>query len=283
MKPINIMLNGMPGNVASIIASHIAEDSRLNLIPFSMTGAEIDAKTHRIKDLDITLIKPDQIEDRINSIIKDFPDMIAVDFTHPTAVNANAHFYTKFNIPFVMGTTGGDREALKNSVFSSSVFAVIAPNMAKQIVGFQAMMEYAAETFPDLFKGYTLQIKESHQKGKADTSGTAKAMVRYYNKLGIPFSEDDIFKERDPKIQREEWNIPEDYIAGHAWHTYTLTSPNSTAKFEFTHNINGRDIYAQGTIDAVLFLHNKIKSYKQDGNTSKRGKVYTMIDVLKGN
>ncbi|MBF0378994.1 MAG: dihydrodipicolinate reductase [Desulfamplus sp.] len=281
MKPINIMINGMPGNVASIIAANILDDNRLTLLPFSMTGPDIQAINHKIKDLDFKLIKPYEVENILPEIMRKFPDMIAVDFTHPTAVNKNGELYTKLNIPFIMGTTGGDRDALKKQVLSSSISAVIAPNMAKQIVGFQAMMEYAANTFPDLFKGYTLQIKESHQNGKADTSGTAKAMVKYYNKLGIPFSEDNIIMERDPQIQKSELNIPEEYITGHAWHTYTLTSPNKTAKFEFSHNINGRDIYAQGTIDAVLFLHNKIEEKKKENNTNK-GAVYTMIDVLKG-
>ena len=46
------------------------------------------------------------------------------------------------------GTTGGDRQKLEDTVVSSPIAAVIAPNMAKQIVGLQAMMAYAAETFP---------------------------------------------------------------------------------------------------------------------------------------
>lgn len=310
MEPINIMFNGIPGNVAATIAAHIAVDPRFNLLPFSMTGPEIDQKQYTIKSMgknigqmgervmaidksvDITLVKPDERDNTIIQIIQRFPQIIAVDFTHPAAVNGNAEFYAKFNIPFVMGTTGGDRGALNKTVLSSSISAVIAPNMAKQIVGFQAMMEYAAETFPDLFKGYTLQIKESHQNGKADTSGTAKAMVKYYNKLGIPFKEDDIIMDRDPEIQKNRWNIPEQYLSGHAWHTYTLTSDNDSAKFEFSHNINGRDIYAQGTIDAILFLHSRIKNRvdgsilldsSNDNKNMNRGIVYTMIDVLKGN
>ena len=71
------------------------------------------------------------------------------------------------------------------TVEASSIPAVIAPNMAKQIVGFQAMMEFAAKEFPNLFKGYSLEIIESHQKGKADTSGTARAMVGCFNQLGV--------------------------------------------------------------------------------------------------
>jgi 4-hydroxy-tetrahydrodipicolinate reductase len=174
-----------------------------------------------------------------------------------------------------MGTTGGDRRKLEETVSASSIAAVIAPNMAKQIVGFQAMMAYAADTFPALFEGYTLKIEESHQNGKADTSGTAKAMVTYFNRLGIPFEEDRIVKIRDPKVQQEELGIDPQYLTGHGWHTYTLVSQDRTVRFAFTHNINGREIYGRGTLDALLFLSEKVKA-------GVKGKMFTMIDVLKG-
>lgn len=35
--------------------------------------------------------------------------IVAIDYTHPTAVNDNAEFYAKHGLNFVMGTTGGDR------------------------------------------------------------------------------------------------------------------------------------------------------------------------------
>ncbi|MFW6237377.1 MAG: dihydrodipicolinate reductase C-terminal domain-containing protein, partial [Desulfosudaceae bacterium] len=194
---------------------------------------------------------------------------------HPSAVNDNARFYCRHEIPFVMGTTGGDREGLVKTVNDSTVSAVIAPNMAKQIVGFQAMMAYAAENFPDMFKGYSLTIVESHQNGKADTSGTAKAMVKYFQALGVDFAEQDIIKIRDPRVQENEYGVPGEYLTGHGWHTYTLLSPDRTVKFEFTHNVNGRDIYAGGTIDAVLFLDRRLRE-------GIRGRVFSMIDVLKG-
>ena len=280
--PVPVMINGLPGNVSATIATHFIQDSRFTLIPFSLTGPEVEADTMHLCEMTIRLVKPNQRATVVDEIKHKTPDFITVDFTHPTAVNANAEFYVSQRLPFVMGTTGGDRKKLEKSVLEGEIKAVIAPNMAKQIVGFQAMMEYAATTFPDLFKGYTLDIRESHQQGKADTSGTAKAMVGYYNQLGIPFLESDIIKMRDPEQQKNEWNIPEEHIGGHAWHTYTLTSPEGSATFQFTHNINGRDIYAQGTQDAVLFLHKKLSEASSSKKDDKVGKIYTMIDVLKG-
>jgi 4-hydroxy-tetrahydrodipicolinate reductase len=275
MSPIKIMVNGIPGNMAQVVANHVLADNRFELVPYSLTGPEITISEHIIGASVIQLIRPELREKKISEIIEKYTSFISIDYTHPTAVNTNAEFYCKKVLPFVMGTTGGDRKLLEKIVNSSSIAAVIAPNMAKQIVGFQAMMEYASKTFPDLFKGYSLSIKESHQKGKADTSGTAKAMTGYFNTLGTPYLEKDILKERDPETQKTVWGIPEKYLAGHGWHTYSLVSSDKTVRFEFTHNVNGRDVYVQGTLDAVLYLSKKIAK----GATAK---VFSMIDVLKG-
>ncbi len=274
MGKTDIMVNGLPGNVAKIMATSALKNERFNVIPFSLTGQEIEDDTINIGGISFELIKPDTRVDKIKEIQSQFASFIAIDYTHPTAVNSNAVFYTQNKIPFVMGTTGGDREKLEQVVKNASTPAVIAPNMAKQIVGFQAMMEYAANTFPDLFKGYTLEVVESHQQGKADTSGTAKAMVRYFNKLGPDFSVDDIQMVRDPKTQEKELKIPKQFLTGHGWHTYTLKAEDGSALFEFKHNINGRDIYVNGTFDAVMFLVQKLEE------ADNQKKLYTMIDVL---
>lgn len=269
------MVNGLPGNVARIVTGHILADERFELIPYSLTGSEIQASECRLESKNIQLIQPDKKQYEIDEIRNSLGEFISVDFTHPSSVNPNAEFYCTYKLPFVMGTTGGDRKKLEETVASSSIAAVIAANMAKQIVGFQAMMEYAANTFPDLFKGYSLELKESHQHGKEDTSGTAKAMIKYFNKLGVSFSEDEIIKERDPERQKSQWGVPEEYLPGHGWHTYTLVSEDQTVRFEFSHNVNGRDVYARGTLDALIYLSKKVSA-------GARGEIYTMIDVLKG-
>ena len=275
MDRIQVMVNGLPGNVTTLIAQNILADDRFQLIPYALTGPEISETEIKLDPLTIALLQPAKVADHIAKIKDAYPDLICIDFTHPTAVNANAKLYCSHRIPFVMGTTGGDREALIQTVNASQTAAVIAPNMAKQIVGFQAMMAHAAETFPDLFAGYSLQIEESHQQGKADTSGTAKAMVTYFNKLGIPFEDEQINQIRDPQIQQQQWGIPEAYLSGHGWHTYTLRSADDTVLFRFSHNVNGRQIYVEGTLDAVVFLQRQLKDGAQ-------GKVYSMIDVLQG-
>ena len=273
MNKIKVMVNGVPGNVAVNVATHIINEPDMELVPYSLTGPDITEDKHTVNGVNLKLVKLDERDSLIDSIKKDHGDFLTVDYTHPTAVNINGDFYIKNKLPFVMGTTGGDRELLKNSVRNSDISAIIAPNMAKQIVGFQAMMEMAAENFPGLFDGYDLTVVESHQQGKADTSGTAKAVIREFKNLGTSFDEnEDLLMERDPEVQKNQWNIPEEHLGGHGWHTYTLDSKEKDVRFAFTHNINGRDIYSKGTMDGLKYLH---------GKRDKKGHVFTMIDVLK--
>ncbi|MFH1075492.1 MAG: dihydrodipicolinate reductase [Pseudomonadota bacterium] len=275
MAPIKVMVCGLPGNMATRVAYHVVKEDGFELVPFSLTGSEIADKEVAIDSFAVRLVRPNE-RDSINlDSLRQSQTLIAIDYTHPGAVNENAKFYCEKSIPFVMGTTGGDRSSLVKTVEASSIPAVIAPNMAKQIVGFQAMMEFAAKEFPNLFKGYSLEITESHQKGKADTSGTAKAMVGCFNQLGVRFDASDISMIRDPEIQKHQMGVPDEYLSGHGWHTYTLVSGDQTVKFQFVHNVNGREVYAGGTIDAVRFLACKIL----EGIT---GKAFSMIDVLRG-
>jgi 4-hydroxy-tetrahydrodipicolinate reductase len=283
--PIKVMVNGLPGKMAAEVVNCILSGScnekgrtKFELVHFSLTGEEITRdieenwKASGILNY-MTLIRPGERLDNLEQL-GGYRPFISVDFTQPDAVNDNADFYCANNIPFVMGTTGGCRNSLHQRVNGSEICAVIAPNMAKQIVAFQSMMRHAAETFPGAFNGYALEITESHQKGKKDTSGTAKDMVGYFNSLGIPFNEGQIIKIREPEAQIR-MGIPEKYLSGHGWHTYTLKSGDGNVLFQFTHNINGRNIYASGTLDAVEFLNKKTAS-------GEKGKVYSMEDVLIG-
>jgi 4-hydroxy-tetrahydrodipicolinate reductase len=267
-----IMVNGMPGKMAIEVAQVVLQRG-YTLVPFSLTGPGVEEKSISVENMEITLLTPDERDAAYAEIKEKWPNMIAVDYTHPTAVNANAEFYVAQQTPFVMGTTGGDREALQNAVDDASLACVIAPNMAKQIVAFQAMMEYAAKSFPGVFSGWKLSVKESHQKTKADTSGTAKAVVASFNEMGLDYKVDQIEKVRTESEQMEAMKVPEAHLNGHAFHTYSVDSADDSVHFEFQHNVCGRSIYAEGTVDAVVFLAEQLASGKKIGRLS-------MIDVL---
>jgi 4-hydroxy-tetrahydrodipicolinate reductase len=280
---IYVMVNGMPGPMATAAAEACLRQG-LKLAPVAMTGPEVDPMTIVVydpvseKSSEVKLIPSTEREEIAASIqgLKEAcgeKNLLAIDYTHPSAVNANGEFYLEQKLPFVMGTTGGDRERLVDSVNAASHFAVIAPNMGKQIVAMQAALEDLAKKYPSAFASYTLACKESHQKTKADTSGTAKAVIDSLKEL----SDDDFTYEDIEMIRNDEqaiqFGVPEDALKGHAFHRYTLTSADGTTQFALEHNVAGRTIYAEGTADAVKFLAKRVKE-------DAEGKVYTMINVL---
>jgi len=193
---------------------------------------------------------------------KDGSKFILVDFTVPDAIDSNIAMYVEAMVPFVCGTTGGNREKFTKDVFDAKLPAVIAPQMGKQVVALQAAIKQMAESFPGAFKGYSMRVVESHQASKVDTSGTAKALIQSFNELGVGFDVNNVELIRDVETQRDVMNIPEEYLLGHAYHTYTLTSADNTVSFEFQHNVCGRTIYAEGTVDAVGFLSRNLDTTK---------------------
>jgi len=273
----------MPGPMATAAAEACLRKG-MNLAPFCLTGPDMKETELEVVDPDtkrsqtVTLVPSSDI-DSLLSRSGGMEGTVAIDYTHPSAVNRNGEFYVKNRIPFVMGTTGGDRELLMKTVtLPSPHYCVIAPNMGKQIVAMQNALEFLQTKFPSSFEGYTLKVTESHQSKKADTSGTALAVIDSIKGMVGPkctFEKEEINMLRDNKSS-SDFGVPEEYLkAGHAFHTYTLTSPDGSVEFELKHNVCGRRVYAEGTADAVKFLAKQVEEGGEKG-----AKVFNMIDVL---
>ncbi|THU74398.1 hypothetical protein C4D60_Mb04t32910 [Musa balbisiana] len=268
-----VLVNGCTGKMGRAVAEAVIS-AGLQLVPVSFSNLEKPGRTLKVGNTEIQIHGPSERESVLSSVFHEFPDVIVVDYTVPDAVNVNADLYCKLGIPFLMGTTGGDRQMLYKTVQDANVYAVISPQMGKQVVAFLAAMDIMADQFPGAFSGYTLEVMESHQASKLDTSGTAKAVISCFQKLGVTFDMKQIKQIRDPKKQLEMVGVPEEHLSGHAFHMYHLTSPDETVSFEFQHNVCGRSIYAEGTIDAAIFLFKKVQA-----KADKR--IYDMIDVLR--
>jgi len=272
------MMCGLPGAMGHEVSQACIRRG-MTLAPVALTGAGMPEQCEVVEGstkVTVKLVGSDT-RDAQRQALQDMKKacgdkLVAIDFTHPTAVNPNAELYAEVGVTYVMGTTGGDRDALMKVTQDSGVYAVIAPNMGKQIVALQAMMERMASDFPGAFSGYSLEFTESHQKTKADTSGTAKALVKSFQGMGVDYSLDQIKMLRDDASQRA-FGVPEEYSNGHAFHTYTLTSGDGSVQFEFKHNVCGRRTYGEGVADAVEFIAAKCaqKSAK---------KVFNMVDIL---
>lgn len=205
----------------------------LTLVPLSLAGG---ADVVRVGSVDVSgtrvsLVPPEARTEALAEAREKHAGLVVIDYTLPTSVNDNALAYVEAGLPFVMGTTGGDREKLAADLVDANHYAVIAPNMGKQIVALQTAIANWAAEFPGSCSGYTLDVVESHQVAKADTSGTARAIVDSLKKLGVqPFEESDIRLVRERDEQINVMGVPEEALDGHAFHTYTLTSPDKSGE-----------------------------------------------------
>jgi 4-hydroxy-tetrahydrodipicolinate reductase len=273
-----VMLNGLPGKMATAVAELIVNQGGpdYKLACIALTGPDVSDNYYPYSIREgVDLIHPGKLDDslpRIGHFLEE-GHIFAVDFTQPSAAVENTKLYCRLNMPFVMGTTGGDRAVIDKLVRESSISAVIAPNMAAQVVAFQAMIEYAAENFPKVFEGFAISITESHQRGKQDTSGTAKAVMGSLEKLGLDI-DSCLRMIRDPDEQLILGVAPE-HLKGHGWHDYGIASHDGSMSFRFVHNVSGRKPYAVGTLKALAFLRKKIEE-------GSKGEVFSMIDVLRG-
>ena len=286
-----VMMNGLPGAMGLEIAAACARRDGVSLAPFALTGPGMPGEVE-VGGSTVELFAPDDagkaaLAEKAAAAYPRAGSLVCIDFTHPSAVNGNAAWYAEAGLPFVMGTTGGDRDALVSGAKASGGYAVIAPNMAKQIVALQAALEQMAADFPGAFDGYALSVVESHQSRKADTSGTAKAIATSLAALTNEpdFTADDfrrIERVRDRAAQLAGGGVahagvspvPEAALDGHAYHTYSMTSADGEVEFQVRHNVNGRSTYAEGSVDAAVFLARQIRAEAEQ-------RVYDMVDVLK--
>jgi len=209
-EKLTVMVNGLPGSMGLEVAAACLRRG-YNVASVALTGktkgtCEISAETTEDNKQTVQLIpsNTETTESELRTYIESIRGpLIVVDYTHPSAVNANGELYAKLKIPFVMGTTGGDRTKLYSDTEQAGTYAVIAANMCKQIVALQTVLENMSVQFPGAFEGYKLNVTESHQSHKADTSGTAKEMVKYFNGLtSSSYQISDIVKHRDTISQK---------------------------------------------------------------------------------
>ncbi|KAF7826139.1 4-hydroxy-tetrahydrodipicolinate reductase 2, chloroplastic-like [Senna tora] len=278
INKLPVMVNACTGKMGKAVIE-TAEINGLYVVPVSFSsegrcGGDTYL-TYPLSGKEFLVFGPSSNRKKIlKTIFHHFPDLIVVDFTVPSAVNANAELYSKVRVPFVMGTNGGNRDMLFTNARDSDVYALISPQMNKKIAAFCGAVIMVAEKFPESFSGYSLSAVESRPAIDVGVSETTKCLIPSFKKLmGVDFDVDKVKSVRDPKSQREAIGVPEKHLSAHACRSFTLLSPDLTAKFQFQHFVYGTSEYAEGAAAAVHYLHSKV--YLRDAK-----KVYTFFDAL---
>ena len=177
---------------------------------------------------------------------------VAIDFSIPDSVMANAPVLAARGINLVIGTTGwGQHEPrLRQLVADAGVGVVAAPNFSTGVVLFESIVRRAATLFAGQ-ADFGAYLHESHHSAKKDApSGTAILLKRAMEQAGF---------ERPIDVASSR--------AGFIPGTHTIGFDGPAETVTLTHAARDRTAFARGALTAATWVH------------GKRG-WYSMQDVL---
>ena len=177
---------------------------------------------------------------------------VAIDFSTPAVVVANAVALARRGINLVIGTTGWqkDEALVREAVAAGGGGAVAAPNFSTGVVLFEAIVGYAAGLFAAQ-QDFGAFLHEAHHAQKKDApSGTALFLQRAMEHAGYA-------RPVDVSSSR----------AGFIPGTHTVGFDGPAETITLTHTARDRSAFARGALTAAKWVQ------------GKRG-WYTMKDVL---
>ena len=129
-------------------------------------GRTVCAAVEGAGDMELTGRADPALDTAVADVLGDAD--VLVDFTQPDQALGNAREALAAGVHVVIGTSGFDREGLRETAAASEANAFVAPNFA---IGAVLMMRFAAEASRIMDRA---EIIELHHAGKLDApSGTA--------------------------------------------------------------------------------------------------------------
>ena len=194
---------------------------------------------------------------------------VAIDFTLPSATEANLRACIESGTALVIGTTGlEDRQQKAMEKAAHEIPVVYARNMS---VGVNVFMDLVGRAAKALGDGYDVEIIEAHHRHKVDApSGTAlrfgaviaRALGRDLARDAVHGRQGDV-GERDPRAIGFHAIRGGDIVGEH-----TVLFAGEGERLEITVRSGSRATYATGALRAARFL------------ADKRNGLYDMQDVL---
>jgi 4-hydroxy-tetrahydrodipicolinate reductase len=164
---------------------------------------------------------------------------VAIDFSTPQAVVANAPVLVRRGINLVIGTTGWSSEEpmLRRVIADAEGGAVVAPNFSTGVVLFEALVARGAELFAAQ-EEFGAFLHEAHHAAKKDApSGTALLLKHAMERAGYP-------RPIDVSSAR----------AGHIPGTHTVGFDGPAETVTLTHTARDRTAFARGALAAARWV-----------------------------
>ena len=193
----------------------------------------------------------------------------AIDFTLPSATEANLKACIESGTALVIGTTGlEDRQRKAMEKAASEIPIVYARNMS---VGVNVFMDLVGRTARALGDGYDVEIIEAHHRYKVDApSGTALAIAeRIAEAKGRKLDELAVYGRHGRTGPRVPGTIGFAVVrGGNVVGEHTVRFIGEEEQVEFTHEAADRKTFARGALRAARWAAGRAPG------------LYSMADVL---
>lgn len=180
---------------------------------------------------------------------------VAVDFSLPQCVAANAQACVQAGVPLLVGTTGFDAAARAALEAAAAIIPVlIAPNTS---VGVSAVAKLVKLATLALGAGYDVEISEAHHRMKRDApSGTALALGEVVAAArGVKLADVAVFERHGSVAARRPQDIGFSVLrAGDIVGAHTVTFAAAGEQLEITHRATDRITFARGALQAAGWL-----------------------------
>ena len=266
MSLINIGICGASGKMGKALIRAVVNNDKFNL-----RGAlEHEANANVGKDSGVIAnIEPTNVN-ITSDTDKFFAECDAIiDFSFTDASVENIKAAMSHNCSYVLGTTGFNEEQVSQiKDFSKSIPIMHAANMS---VGVNVALHYTELLSKSLNEDYDVEIHEIHHREKIDSpSGTALALGNAVAAgRNIDLSEKSIKSRWGIEQPRKRGDIGfSTQRGGDVIGDHIVTFAGNGERLEIAHKATNRDVFANGAVSAILWLHGKTPGY------------YNMKDVL---
>ena len=243
MKKINITVTGALGRMGKILIKRITKNKNLKL--FSLTDIKAGKNIYGIKIQ----------KNNINAFKK--TDVI-IDFSRPKASIEILNYAKKLKKKVVIGTTGFNAKQnnlIKN--YSKKIAIFKSGNMSTGINLLEHIVKILSKNIPN---NYQIGISDDHHKKKVDyPSGTALMLANAISKgknKNLESIKGKFFLNKLGNLQKNKINF---FITrkGNTIGKHSVHFNNKIEKIELKHTAFSRDLFADGALNAALWLRKK--------------------------
>jgi 4-hydroxy-tetrahydrodipicolinate reductase len=245
MKKINITVTGALGRMGKILINRISKNK--NLILFSLTDIKAGKNVRGIKIQ----------RNNINAFKK--TDVI-IDFSKPKASIEILNYAKKLKKKVVVGTTGFNPK--QNNLiekYSKKIAIFKSGNMSTGINLLEHIVKILSKNIPN---NYQIGISDNHHKKKIDyPSGTALMLANAISKgknKNLESIKGKFFLNKLGNLQKNKINF---FITrkGNTVGKHSVHFNNKIENIELKHAAFSRDLFAEGALNAAVWLSKKNK------------------------